>query len=150
MTDLANLQALDEQAWTFLCGMVADLNDEQIARHAPAIDERSIAGVTIHAYVSAFYMVFPLAGKDWPTMSAEPPATTADLLSTLDDMHARVKELLADLPAGALEKMYDMPWGVQWQGRQAMVSALAHALVHAGAIQGMRAMLGFPTPPEKS
>lgn len=150
MTDKATLQALDEQAWTFLRGMVADLNDEQIRLNELAIDERSIAGVAIHAYASTFYMAFPLAGKDWPTMSAEPPATVTELLSTLDSMHAQVKELLAELTENALEKMYDMPWGVQWQGREAIVSALAHALIHAGAIQGMRAMLGFPTPPEQS
>lgn len=148
MTDTASLQVLNEQAWSFLRRMIADLNDEQVGASAPEIDERPIAGIVMHAYSGTFLMAHAFSGKSLPAVPAQ-PTTASELLTTLDSMHSQAKELLASIPEGALEKMYPMPWGQQWEGRQALVGALAHALFHAGAIQGIRALAGFPTPPEK-
>lgn len=148
MIDTAILKTLDEQAWNMLRGMVADLTDEQAQYIAPAIDERSLLDVAVHSYNSTFFMSFALAGKDWPTPPAQ-PATVAELLTTLDRMHEQVQTLLSNLPEDALEKTYDMPWGEQWTGRSAIAISFAHHFVHIGGIQGIRAMGGFPTPPEK-
>lgn len=148
MIDTATLQTLDEQAWNTLRGMLTDLTDEQAQYVASAIDERSLLDVAFHSYGSTFFMAYALAGKDWPTPPAQ-PANLAELLTTLDSMHEQVQTLLNKLPEDALDKTYEMPWGEQWTGRFSIAGALAHHFIHIGNIQGIRAMGGFPTPPEK-
>lgn len=147
MSDASLLRALNDQARNFMRMMVTGLSDEQVRYSAPAIDERSIAGVVLHAYSSMYMLAHSFADKQWPAMPAV-PTTTADLLKLLDEMHDRADQALAEMSEGAMEKLYTMPWGQKWTGAEASAAALGHCFMHAGAIQGIRALGGFPTPPE--
>ncbi|MDQ6660549.1 MAG: DinB family protein [Chloroflexota bacterium] len=147
MADTVILRALNDHVRNFMSRMVEGLSDEQVRYSAPAIDARSIAGVVVHAYSGVFFLAYVMAGKEQPAMPVE-PTTTADLLALLDSIHVQVAQMLADLPDGALEQTYTMPWRQKLSGLEAFSAALAHSLVHAGNIQGIRAIGGFPTPPE--
>lgn len=123
------------------------ISDEQIHYCAPAIDGRPITGVAVHAYCGTLMFANAVAGKGRSEMPAV-PATTADSLALLNSTHEQLDAILAHLPDGALEQKYKMPWGQELTGADAFAGALAHGLVHAGHIQGIRAIGGFPTPPE--
>lgn len=147
MADIVILRTLNNHVGNFLRRVVEGLSDEQIHYSAPAIDERPITNLAVHAYSGTLRLANFVAGKgrsEMPTV----PATTADLLALLASTHDQLDAILADLPDGALEKMYKMPWGQELSGSDAFAGALAHGLVHAGHIQGIRAIGGFPTPPE--
>lgn len=148
MTDAVILRAMNDHARNFLRRMVEGLSDVQVRYSAPAIDERSIAGVVVHAYRGVFFLANAFAGGERPHIPAE-PTTAAELLTLLDGMHAQADAALTALADGALEKKYTMPWGQELTGLEAFSGALAHSLMHAGNIQGIRAMGGFPTPPER-
>lgn len=147
MTDTVILRAMNNFAHMIMRNMIKDLNDEQVRYSASAIDGRPITGIVLHAYSGAYFMAHAVAGQERPKMPAD--ATTAtDLLALLDNMYNQVDQLLVNATDEALEKNYTMPWGQQLKGLEAFGSALAHTLVHAGNIQGIRAIGGFPTPPE--
>lgn len=148
MADTVILQSMNNLAYRMLRNMIEGLSDEQVNYVAPAIDERSIAGVVVHAYSGAYLMSYAIASKERPERPTQ-PMTATDLLALLDSMHKQADENLAQAADGALEKMYKMPWGQEMGGIEALTGALAHSIVHAGAIQGIRAMGGFPTPPER-
>lgn len=148
MADTPTLRALNNYVRVFFHRMIEGLSDEQIGYSAPAIDGRSIAGIAIHAYSGVFMLAHVAAGKARPTIPTE-PTTTADLLALLDRMYDEADQALARLPQGALEQTYTMPWGQQMTGIESFTAALAHSLVHIGSIQGIRAIGGFPTPPER-
>ncbi len=147
MADTVILRALNDHVRNFMRRMVEGLSDEQGHYSAPAIDGRPIGGVVVHAYSGVFLLAHAMAGKGRPAMPAE-PTTTAGLLALLDSTHDQVDQMLADLPDGALEQTYMMPWRQKLSGAEAFSAAMAHSLVHAGNIQGIRAIGGFPTPPE--
>jgi len=145
--DTLALRAMNDHLRNFLRDMLADLSDEQINYNAPAIDGRSIADIAVHAYCSILIFTNAIAGKGWPEMPAV-PTTLADLLTLLDSTHDQLEQFIAALPEGALEQSYKMPWGQEMQGLEAFAGALGHSFVHIGNIQGVRAIGGFPTPPE--
>lgn len=147
MVDTVVLRTLNNHVGNFLRRVVEGLSNEQIHYSAPAIDERPITELAVHAYCGTLRFANAVAGKGRSEMPPV-PATTADLLTLLVSTHEQLDAILADLPDGALEKMYKMPWGQELSGANAFAGALAHGLVHAGHIQGIRAIGGFPTPPE--
>ena len=150
------LLTLNERFHTTLIGMLSNLADEQIHASAPAIDERTITGVAIHAYSNVLGMFAVVAGaewslkqwpiSDWPEHLTRPTTTTA-LLSLLDELHTQANAMLSSLSASALDQTVTLPWGEQ-PGGEAIVDALVHGFHHAGAIGGIRAIAGFPTPPD--
>ncbi len=148
MANIVILRSMNNFAYRMLRNMLVGLSDEQVSYIAPAIDERPIAGIVAHAYSGAYLMSFAVAGKERPERPT-PPSTAADLLALLDSIHEQVDQNLANATDEALAKTYKMPWGQEVGGLEALTGAFAHSIVHAGAIQGIRAMGGFPTPPER-
>ncbi|MDQ6661569.1 MAG: DinB family protein [Chloroflexota bacterium] len=147
MADTVMLRSLNNLVRVFLHRMVEGLSDEQVRYSAPNIDRRPIAGVVVHAYRGAFMLASVFAGQGRSALPTE-PTTAAEVLSFVDRTHAHVDQILAHLPDGALDKLYKMPWGQELNGLEALTGALAHGILHAGNIQGIRAIGGFPTPPE--
>lgn len=149
MSDTIIFRKLNDNLWNFLRGMVQDLSDEQVQYSTPVLDGRSIAAVAVHAYGSVLYFANILSGipMERPKKSPELTTTTA-LLEIIDTCHAQVEQRLAELPDTALEQPCKMPWGQELIGSNALSGVIAHSLVHVGNIQGIRAIGGFPTPPE--
>jgi hypothetical protein len=156
MDSKALLLTINERFQSTLSAMLGDLTDAQMQTNASAIDERTIAEVALHAYSNLLGIGTVVAGKewsleqwpisDWPTHLAR-PATTAALLTLLGDLHAQARALLQSLPASALDHTVTLPWGMQ-PGGEAVIDALLHGLHHVDAIGGIRALAGFPTPPD--
>jgi hypothetical protein len=132
-----------------------DLSPEQLDYRTPLIDDRPIAEVAMHATVILLGNTLVAAGKQWelqdypldgwPPRLAR-PASAAELIATLDTLLAQVDEVVSRLSESDLERDVTFPWGQQQAG-DALSAGLAHALTHAGAIAGIRAIGGFPVPP---
>jgi len=129
--------------------MLNDLSDEQIRYTAAILDGRTIAGIAMHAYGSVLFFANIMVGTvmERPERPLE-PTTAAALLELIDAVHDQIEQKLASLPDGTLDQPYKMPWGQELNGLEALSGVLAHSLVHVGNIQGVRAIGGFPTPPE--
>jgi hypothetical protein len=76
---------------------------------------------------------FPLAGSNWLRRPVEStPREWADDLALLDRMHGMLREAIADIPAGQL----DRPSAQKGVTRRALATGVAaHDLYHAGQIQ---------------
>ena len=142
------LRAMNDRLNAQLQHVVADLTDEQLRYRAPAIDERSLEEVALHACESLLGFAATVSGRPWPD-AVVVPEKAADLVPQLNEICLMVDEILAMLPDGALEQEYILPWGQQIKGLDALADGLAHGLVHAGNIMGIRAIGGFPVPPEE-
>ncbi len=141
------LRAVNQKLGDSLGEVLAGLDDVQIQYGAPAIDARSIAQVAIHIYDGVLGFTSAVAGVAWPAEPAA-PGTATELRALLDALRVQVDALLAGLPEGALEREVTLPWGETLRGLEAIAGSLAHGFVHVGSIGGMRAIGGFPTPPE--
>jgi DinB superfamily len=133
-----------------------DLSPEQLHYRTPLIDDRPIAEVAMHAAVILLGHALVAAGKSWPLedfpLDGWPPRlaqpdSAAALLTLLDALLAQVDELVSRFSADGLDKDVTFPWGQQQAG-DALSAGLVHALTHAGGLQGIRALGGFPVPPE--
>jgi hypothetical protein len=144
--ETALLLAAHKQLDTAIEKVVGDLTDEQLGYSAPAIDARSIARVALHAYGGVFAVASFVAGQGRPQIPAA--ATAPELRAALETMRTATAALIAGLTPEQLAGDVTLPWGMVVTGAEAMAGILAHALVHAGAIAGIRAIGGFPTPPE--
>lgn len=150
------LLTINERFQSALSAMLSDLTDAQMQAKASVIDERTIAEVAIHAYSNLLGIGTVIAGRewsleqwpmsDWPAHLVRLP-TTAAFLTLLGDLHAQAQALLESLPASALDQTVTLPWGKQ-PGGEAAIDALLHGLHHVDAIGGIRALAGFPTPPD--
>ncbi len=139
--------ALNSRLGADLARVLLGVDDERIFYSAPAIDGRPIVEVAIHAYGVLLGYVSVVAGAGWPS-DPQPPASAAEMLATLDAMRARVHELLAALPGDVLETEVTLPWGQGVGALDVIADGLAHGFGHVGALAGIRAAGGFPTPPE--
>jgi hypothetical protein len=132
-----------------------DLSPDQLYYRTPLVDDRPIAEVAMHATVILLGNALVAAGQHWelqeypldgwPPKLAQPDSAAA-LVSMLDTLLAQVDELVQQIPADALDKEVTFSWGQQQAG-DALSAGLVHALTHAGAIEGIRALGGFPVPP---
>lgn len=152
MADTDTLRQLNDVVQGSLHHVLDGLSDEQISYSAPVIDERSISEVVAHAYVGVLIFGDVIQGKGWPPQekwTQKGPTTSADLLALVDSTHEQLDKVFTELSEELLEQKYAMPWGGEMTGIEAFTGSLSHALVHAGNIQGVRAIGGFPTPPEQ-
>ncbi len=134
---------------------LSDLSPEQLHYRTPLIDDRAIAEVAMHATIILLGNALVAAGKHWsleeypldgwPPGLAQPDSAAA-LVATLDTLLAQVDEVVSRLSDDDLEKDVTFPWGQQQAG-DALSAGLVHALTHAGAIEGIRALGSFPVPP---
>ena len=141
------LQAMNRRLGAALARVLLGVDDERIFFSAPVIDARPIAEVAIHAYSSLLGFTSAVAGERWPS-DPQPPASAAELLATIDAMRERTNEMIASLAEGVLETEVTLPWGQRIGALDAIADGLAHGFGHVGAIAGIRAIGGFPTPPE--
>lgn len=141
------LLALNSRLGADLARVLLGVDDDRIFYSVPAIDARPIAEVAIHAYGSLLGSASVVAGKGWPS-DPQPPASAAELLATIDAMRARVAELIAGLSENVFETEVMLPWGQSVGALDTIADGLAHGFGHVGAIAGIRASGGFPTPPE--
>ena len=141
------LRTMNDHFHASLMRVLSDMTDDQMLWCAVAVDARSIRDVAIHAYRALLAATTVVAEVAWPSKPVLPP-TVPDLLSLLDAMHAQIDELLMHVPDDAWETTVTLPWAQQIGSLEALTGCLAHGFVHVGAIQGIRAIGGFPTPPE--
>jgi len=134
---------------------LSDLTPEQLHYSAPAIDDRSLMEVAMHAVTILLGHAIVVTGRDWPLEDYPPdrwppklaqPASAAELVASLDALLAQVDEVVTRLSDGDLDKDVTFPFGQQQAG-DALSAALTHALTHVGAMAGIRAIGGFPLPP---
>ena len=137
------LRAMNDRLNTELRHVIKGLTDEQLLYRAPAIDERSLEEVALHACESLLGFAATVSGRPWPE-AAVVPAKAADLITQLNEMYLMVDEILAALSPDALEQEYTLPWGQQIKGLAAIADGLSHGFVHTGNIMGIRAIGGFP------
>ncbi|HEU0001432.1 MAG TPA: DinB family protein [Ktedonobacteraceae bacterium] len=147
MTAITALRAINDRLNASLRQVVEELTDEQLLYRAPAIDERSLEEVAFHAYESLLEFAATVEGKPWPAAPVVPD-TAAGIISQLNEMSLMVDEILMALPESALEQEVTLLWGQQIKGLDAIADGLEHGLIHVGTIKGIRAIGGFPTPPE--
>lgn len=118
MDTKALLLIIHDRFQSALNALLSDLTDAQIQSKAPAIDERTIAEVTIHAYSNVLGIFAVVAGRewsleqwpvsDWPSHLVR-PTTTAALLALVGELHAQACALLVGLSADALDRMVTLP-----------------------------------------
>jgi DinB family protein len=134
---------------------LSELTPEQLHYSAPAIDDRPLMEVAMHAATILLGHAIVVGRRDWPVEDYPPggwppkivqPASVAALVATLDALLALVDEVVSRLSDDDLNQDMTFPWGQQQAG-DALSAALTHALTHAGGIVGMRAIGGFPVPP---
>lgn len=146
--DTISLRVLNDRLNTSLHTAIEHLTDEQLRFSAPTVDERSIAEVAIHAYDSLHSFVSSVANLSWPATPTI-PNTLTDLNTRLNEVHDLVDQMLANLSSEALIENIILPWGQEIAGLGVIADGLAHGLVHTGTIAGIRAIGGFPLPPEE-
>jgi hypothetical protein len=150
ITDERNvLGAANAQLLAALEVSLAGVRDDQILFVAPALDERPLRDVVIHAYRPVLAAAAVIAGHPWPPRP-DPPRSIAELQSLLADMASQINQWLAEIPTQAFTQSITLRWGKYETGIEAIVESIAHGLVHAGVIYGIRAAGGFPVPPEAS
>jgi hypothetical protein len=142
------LATLDRALTAALAAALADLTDEQTAFVAPAIDHRSIRDVAIHAYRPVLVVTATIAGQPYPPRDPL-PETAAGLAALLASMAGRIATWRAATTAAMLAAPLHVPWWEQPTGTAAVLNSYAHGLLHTGTILGIRAVGGFPTPPEE-
>lgn len=134
---------------------LSDLTPEQLHYSAPALDDRPLMEVAMHAATILLGHAIVVAGRDWPVEDYPPdrwppklarPASATELVATLDALLAQVDEVVTRLSDGDLDKDVTFPFGQQQAG-DALSAAVTHALTHVGAMAGIRAIGGFPLPP---
>jgi hypothetical protein len=134
---------------------LSDLTPEQLEYSAPAIDDRPIAEVAMHAVTILLGYTMVVTGRDLPVEDFPPdrwpprlerPDSAGELVAALEGFLAQADELLRRLPNGELDKEVTFPDGQQQAG-DALSAGLTHALTHIGTIAGIRAIGGFPLPP---
>ena len=81
-------------------------------------------------------------------MSSPLPTTKDELLQLLQPMRFSIDECFSRLASPTFEQPISLPWNEQQSGLDAFIDCLAHGLLHVGALQGIRAVGGFPTPAE--
>jgi hypothetical protein len=150
MSEIAFARALNNRMKDVLLRVLGDLSDEQIRYSAPAIDKRPIAQVAIHGYGSMVGVALLLTGKTDFRQAMAPPKieTTQELIAQINRMHYLTEESLNGLSEDTFRQQIKLPTGHEMAGFDAFAWAASHSFVHAGAIQGIRAIGGFPTPPE--
>jgi len=134
---------MNQELKAALNSALIDISNEQIQYSASPLDARSIRDVVIHAYRPVLAVVCTAAGEEWPPRPAL-PETVEQLLALLETMYQSVDDLLAGLDHAKLAKILSLPWSQQMSGLEAINNCLAHGLVHAGVLQGIRACGGFP------
>ena len=139
------LLALNARLGADLARELLGVDDDRLLYSAPAIDARPISEVAIHAYHSLLGFTSVVAGLRWPS-DPPPPASATELLATVDAMRERVAQLIAGLPDAVLETEIVLPWGQRVGALDAIADGVAHGFGHVGALAGIRAMGGFPTP----
>lgn len=127
--------------------VTSDLTDSQVAFSAPAIDARSILDVAIHVHRPVLAATAIVTGREWP---ARPPwpGDHAALQRLLNHMSEQITEWLLGVDDAVLTMPVELRWGKFETGSEALVNSLVHGFVHVGAIRGIRAIGGFPVPPE--
>jgi hypothetical protein len=141
------LSYLHSQLYDSLIAILTDLTDQQLEYHAPQIDTRSIRDVAIHAYRPVFAIACVLAREKWP-VRPQLPVTKNELFNLLQTMHTQTDAYLIRIPLDTLDEAIPLPWNQNQSGLEALVGSFMHGIQHIGAIQGIRAFGGFPTPPE--
>jgi uncharacterized damage-inducible protein DinB len=151
------LYTLNDRFHAALTGALSDLTDEQLYAIAPAIDQRPIVEVARHAYSNVLGLFAVAAGNEWSLATwplsdwpaDEPhPTTTSALLARLGELHIQATGFLETLPAERLDEEVTLPWGSQQAG-EAIIDILVHGFHHVGAVAAIRAIAGFPTPPDE-
>ena len=155
MNTTAFIIATNSRLQWWLHHTLSDLTPEQLEYSAPAIDDRPIAEVAMHAVTILLGYTLVVTGRDlpvedfptdrWPPRLAR-PGSASELVAALDALLAQVDELLSGLPDGELDKEVTFPDGKPQAG-DALSAGLTHALTHVGAIAGIRAIGGFPLSP---
>lgn len=149
MTVRITLRTMNQYLAQELDASLVGLTDRQILYRAPAIDERCIRDIAIHAHRPVLAVATTVAGYPWPSRPIL-SESVSHLYSLLDEMAEQVEQWLSEASDEAYIQPVDLRWGTYSTGAQALINSLAHGLVHAGAIRGVRAIGGFPTPPECS
>jgi len=126
---------------------LAGVTDAHMHYRTPVLDERSLCEVAIHAYRPVLAVVAVVVGQPWPPRPAL-PQTVPELATLLDAMHGRIDQWLAAVPDEVLAQPVTVRWGSYATGIHAIAGSLAHGLVHTGVIRGIRALGGFPCPPD--
>lgn len=130
-----------------LIAILTDLTNQQLEYQAPQIDTRSIRDVAIHAYRPVFAIVCVLGGEKWPARP-QLPVTKNELFDLIQAMHTQIDECIIHIPLDKLDETISLPWNQNKSGLEALAGSFMHGMQHVGAIQGIRAFAGFPTPPE--
>ena len=154
MDSQAMLLELNRQIHQAFVRVIKDLSDVQIHISASEIDERPITEVALHAYSCLIGILSVVSGGEWSVrkwpISAAPPdvlpvTSAASLQAVIASLDRQVNEILAGVDSQRLAQQVRLPWGYEHAGTAA-VDGFVHALQHAGAIAGIRAIAGFPTP----
>lgn len=125
---------------------LAALEEANLHYCAPAIDERPVREVAIHAIRPVLAAMAIVAGQEWPPRPAL-PETVDELQALLTAMDQQIAAWLQATAEEILLQPVALRWGHFDTGADALVNALAHGFVHIGAIRGIRAIGGFPAPP---
>ena len=145
--ELGVLSIANHQLLAALEAALVDVRDEHIHYSAPVLDERSIRDIAIHTYRPVLAVVAVIADQPWPPRPLL-PTSLSDLYALLRSMHTQIDLWLPQLPHPVLLQPVTLPWGFYKTGTEAITGSFAHGFVHTGVILGIRAIGGFPCPPE--
>jgi hypothetical protein len=139
----AVLLTLNDQLYRALFAVLTPITDEQILYIAPSIDRRCIRDVAIHAYRPVLAVACVAANHSWP---ARPLLSRSvdELFTLLESMHIQIEDLFEELHDEMLARPISLPWVERINCLEALLESLGHGLQHVGALQGIRALGGFP------
>jgi hypothetical protein len=139
----AVLLTLNDQLYRALFAVLTPITDEQIRFVAPTIDRRSIRDVAIHTYRPVLAVACVATNHPWPPRPQNPHSVD-ELLTLLESMHIQIQDLFEELHDEMLARPIALPWVERINCLEALLESLGHGLQHVGALQGIRALGGFP------
>lgn len=124
---------------------IGDLTDAQVNFAAPAIDTRSILDVAIHVHRPVLAATAIVTGREWPARPPWPKGSK-ELTLLLNEMSEQIQGWLDVADDLVFTQPVTLRWGTFNTGTEAIINSLVHGFIHIGAIRGIRAIGGFPTP----
>lgn len=119
------------------------LDDQQMGYTAEAFAGETIAQVAAHAYQTLLSFAMVAAGLAWPGNTPS-DSKRSQAMAEIDLLQEQVRSLVVGLAEERLPNQVNFPWGETMTAAEAVITGVAHALVHAGKISAMRQVGGFP------
>ena len=138
----------NEDTWSSMLAVVADLTVEQLAYKHPGYNQRSIAEMVNHALDTqyGFYTTNLVVGEALPKpLYKDSVKTVEETPQRIINVYQRIVRLWKSLKDKDLSKEIKTEWGQVLTGELALFQSITHTHYHVSEICFLRGLGGFPT-----